>query len=62
MSVVVDGRTWKEYSVEWNDVDGKLYSFNFFAISREHASYIWEEMKATGRLADGEIIAKVKNE
>lgn len=57
MSVVVDGRTWKEYSIEWYDVDGKLY-----AISREHTSYIWEEMKATGRLADGEIIAKVKNE
>lgn len=34
MSVIVDGRTWKEYSIEWNDVDGKLYPFNFFAISR----------------------------
>lgn len=58
MSVVVEGRTWKEYSIEWNDVDGKLYSFNIFAISREHASYILEEIKNTGRLADGEVVGK----
>jgi hypothetical protein len=58
MSVVVEGRTWNEYQLEWNDADGKLYSVCFFAISREHASYIVEEIKKTGRLADGEVVGK----
>lgn len=60
MSVVVDGRVWSEYTVEWNDADGKLFSFSIFALSREHASYVLEEIKSTARLGD-EIIGRVKS-
>lgn len=57
MSVVVEGRVWKEYSIEWYDVEGRKFSFNISAISKEHASYILEEIKKTARLGD-EVMGK----
>ncbi|ATS93784.1 hypothetical protein P12B145kb_p068 [Pectobacterium phage DU_PP_IV] len=57
MSVIVEGREWKEYSIEWNDVEGRKFSFSIMAISKEHASYILEEIKQTARLGD-EIVGR----
>lgn len=59
MSIMVEGREWKEYSIEWYDVEGRKFSFNISAISKEHASYILEEIKNTARLGD-EVVGKYR--
>lgn len=61
MSVIVDGREWKEYDIEWNDDEGRLFSFSIRALSREHASYILQDIKRTARLGFGEIIGRYEN-
>lgn len=58
LSTRVDNRTWYLYSVEFKS-DDKTYGCYIYALSREHASYIVEDLKATGKLADGELIANI---
>lgn len=53
---VVDGREWKIHSVEYSTKDGKTLSFYIYALSKEHASYLLEDIKNTAYLSDGEII------
>lgn len=55
MSVIVDGKEWKEYAIEWTDIDGGVFAFTIYALSLEHASYRLEELKNNARLG-GEII------
>lgn len=57
-SVEVEGRVWKLQSIEFT-LDDKTFSAYFYALSREHASYMFEAMKNDGRLGD-EIVATGK--
>lgn len=45
--VIVDGKTWHLFSVEFVSPDGKFSAY-FYAIDAEHASYQLEAMKANG--------------
>lgn len=45
--VIVDGKTWHLFSVEFQSPDGKFSAY-FYAIDAEHASYQLEAMKANG--------------
>lgn len=54
-TVQVNGRTWRLYDVEF-DSDDSVYSVYLYALNREHASYRVDDLKRTGRLADGEIV------
>lgn len=56
LQVEVDGRIWKLFDVYFTDSDGRKYSFYIYAINREHASYIVEDIKNTAELAPGDII------
>ena len=51
-TVNVDGREWHLFSVNFTDADGRQFSFNIYAISREHASYIVQEIRETATLGD----------
>ncbi|HBU7548377.1 TPA: hypothetical protein MC769_004711 [Klebsiella aerogenes] len=57
-SVEVEGRVWKLQSIEFT-LDDKAFSAYFYALTREHASYMFEAMKNDGRLGD-EIVATGK--
>jgi hypothetical protein len=46
---VVNGRTWRLFDAEFETADGK-FTFYFYALSFEHASYVLEELKATAKL------------
>jgi len=50
-SVLVDGKVWKLYSVEFKSPDGKFSAY-FYALSLEHASYQVEAMRMNGTLCD----------
>ncbi|HFD1500676.1 TPA: hypothetical protein ACF1LI_004438 [Klebsiella pneumoniae] len=50
--VNVDGRDWHLFDVHWSDADGRKYSFYIYAINREHASYVVQEIKDTAQLGD----------
>lgn len=45
--VVIDGVLWKPYSVNHIDAGGKKFSFYIFAISREHAACVVEDIRET---------------
>nr|DAG24628.1 MAG TPA: hypothetical protein [Caudoviricetes sp.] len=47
--VVIDGVLWKPYSVSHIDADGKKFSFYIFAISREHAACVVDDIRETAR-------------
>ncbi|WP_447842850.1 hypothetical protein [Enterobacter cloacae] len=51
-TVNVEGRDWHLFSVNWSDAEGRQFSFHIYAISREHASYIVEEIRNTATLGD----------
>ena len=50
--VVIDGVLWKPYSVNHIDADGKKFSFYNFAISREHAACVVDDIRETAWLGD----------
>lgn len=50
--VVIDGVLWKPYSVNHIDADGKKFSFYIFAISREHAACVVDDIRETAWLGD----------
>lgn len=50
--VVIDGVLWKPYAVNHIDADGKKFSFYIFAISREHAACVVDDIRETGWLGD----------
>lgn len=54
-SVVVEGRQWYLQKADFS-LDGKTFSTYFYALSREHASYMFEAIKTNGQLGD-EIVA-----
>ena len=56
--VVIDGVLWKPYSVNHLDADGKKFSFYIFAISREHAACVADDIRETAWLGD-EIVGWV---
>lgn len=49
LQVEVEGRTWKLFSVDFM-ADERKYSFYIYAINREHASYIVDDIKHTAEL------------
>ena len=50
--VVIDDVLWKPYSVNHIDADGKKFSFYIFAISREHAACVVDDIRETAWLGD----------
>lgn len=50
--VVIDGVLWKPYAVNHVDADGKKFSFYIFAISREHAACVVDDIRETAWLGD----------
>ena len=50
--VDIDGVLWKPYSVNHIDADGKKFSFYIFAISREHAACVVDDIRETAWLGD----------
>lgn len=60
-TVQVNGRTWHLYDVQF-DSDDSVYSVYLYALNREHASYRLDDLKRTGRLADGEIVGIIKKD
>lgn len=57
LEVLVAGRKWRLFSVEFRDADGRTYSFYIYATSREHASYVVEDICNTARLSEGDIVS-----
>ncbi|MGY5368778.1 hypothetical protein ACXGQP_15710 [Enterobacter oligotrophicus] len=51
-----DGKVWKIFDVGFTDADGVKFSFYIYALSREHASYVVEEIKKSAILEPGDII------
>ncbi|KFB90646.1 hypothetical protein GTGU_04822, partial [Trabulsiella guamensis ATCC 49490] len=45
LQVEVEGRTWRLFDVYFTDSDWRKYSFYIYAINREHASYVVEDIK-----------------
>ncbi|EMN5401288.1 hypothetical protein QCC76_000540 [Enterobacter hormaechei] len=50
-SVEVEGRVWKLQKIDFT-MDDKTFSAYFYALSREHASYMFEAMKENGLLGE----------
>lgn len=55
LSVEVNGRIWRLFDVQFQSDDGICCSVYLYALNREHASYRLEDLKRTGKLADGDI-------
>jgi len=51
-----DGKVWKIFDVGFTDADGVKFSFYIYALSREHASYVVEDIKRTALLEPGDIV------
>ena len=49
-SVVVNGVRWDLFSVDYRTVDDQTFSVYIYALNKEHASYIVEELKNTATL------------
>lgn len=61
-TVVVEGLEWKEFPIEWTDSDtGRVYSTNIFAISRDHAACVLEDIRSSARLGFGEVVGKYES-
>lgn len=58
LSVIVDGRTWRLFSVEYDTADGKFSTY-IYALSDEHASAIVAELRQTARCG-GAVVGWVK--
>ena len=48
LSVTVDGRTWRLFSVEFDTADGKFSTY-IYALSDEHAAAMVAELRQTAR-------------
>lgn len=48
LSVAVDGRTWRLFSVEFDTADGKFSTY-IYALSDEHAAAMVAELRQTAR-------------
>ena len=48
LSVPVDGRTWRLFSVEFDTADGKFSTY-IYALSDEHAAAMVAELRQTAR-------------
>ncbi|MCM7781184.1 hypothetical protein M8T12_08895 [Enterobacter ludwigii] len=51
-SVHHEGKNWYPFSVNFSDADGRSFSFTIYAVNREHASYIVQEIRETATLGD----------
>lgn len=58
LKIVHQGRIWYLHSASYKSADG-TFSFYFYALSREHALLLLEELKSTATL-DGTIVGHVK--
>lgn len=58
LSVPVDGRTWRLFSVEFDTADGKFSTY-IYALSDEHAAAIVAELRQTARCG-GAVVGWVK--
>jgi hypothetical protein len=58
LSVAVDGRTWRLFSVEYGTVDGHFSTY-IYALSDEHAAAIVAELRQTARCG-GAVVGWVK--
>ncbi|RAY25611.1 hypothetical protein [Enterobacter kobei] len=52
MSVHSEGKDWYPFSVHYSDADGRQFSFTIYAVNREHASYVVQEIRETATLGD----------
>lgn len=52
MSVHHEGKDWYPFSVHYSDADGRQFSFTIYAVNREHASYVVQEIRDTATLGD----------
>ncbi|HHT0948959.1 hypothetical protein [Enterobacter cloacae complex sp. 310G5] len=52
MSVHREGKDWYPFSVHYSDADGRQFSFTIYAVNREHASYVVQEIRETATLGD----------
>lgn len=59
-TVVEQGRIWALFPVDFTTAEG-TFSVYLYAINREHAAAILEELKETAVLRDGDLIG-VRNE
>ncbi|EPL0394423.1 hypothetical protein [Enterobacter ludwigii] len=51
-SVHHEGKDWYPFSVNFSDADGRSFSFTIYAVNREHASYVVQEIRETATLGD----------
>lgn len=58
LSVPVDGRTWRLFSVEFDTADGKFSTY-IYALSDEHAAAMVVELRQTARCG-GAVVGWVK--
>lgn len=54
-----EGKDWHPFQVNFSDAKGRQFSFHIFAINREHASYIVQEIRETATLGD-QIVSIIK--
>lgn len=59
MSVHHDGKDWYPFQVNFSDADGRQFSFTIYAVNREHASYVVQEIRETATLGD-QIVSVIK--
>lgn len=55
--VVVEGRLWRLYEVEF-EADDRTYSTYLYALNPEHAEYMLTDLKESGRIT-GSILGAV---
>lgn len=59
MCVHHEGKDWYPFRVNFLDDEGRQFSFHIYAISREHASYVVQEIRETATL-DDQVISIIK--
>lgn len=47
-----EGKDWYPFLVNFSDSDGRQFSFTIYALNREHASYVVQEIQETATLGD----------
>lgn len=52
MKVRHEGKDWYPFQVNYTDIDGRPFSFHIYAVDREHASYVVQEIRETATLGD----------
>lgn len=51
-TVIINGVPWHEYGLKYRDVDGKSYEIPFYAMNRDHAACILQDIRETATLGD----------